>query len=158
LAITQETIHEFDIWTGGTEIQEVRNRSIERMSDVSCCIGKDSWGNLPELAREYEKLSPPAKKAVVKLFLDTQGIWQMEEALKRAINDPKLVKKYMQGTDFVAAALGKALREEDGIGLLLHDALREEKAKLYGIEYDGYFIKFTNPKPSKGSLPVIKNR
>jgi len=156
--MTAENSYGTNILAGGSEIW---SRSIlERMSDVGCCIGEDTWGSPTQksLIKAYEKLSPKAQRSVVELLLNTQGVmWKVEGALKRAINDPKLIKKYVQGADFVEEAIKKALREDSHFAISLHEALRGEKAASYGLKFDYYLetIQFTKPKLSKKpSLPT----
>jgi hypothetical protein len=129
----------------------------ERMNDVGCCVGEDRWGSVGQknVVRGYEKLSPQAQKSIVELLLNTEGVTcEVEQALRKAINDPKLVEKYLSGADFVNEAIKKELRENTEFAISLQDALNSKRAATYGLTYERGTgtIKFTKPNHSKKSI------
>ena len=126
---------------------------------MGCCNGENHWGELTQksIIGSYERLSPQAQRAIFELLLNTQGVKrQVEQALKRAIDDPQLVKNYVKGADFIAEAIKKEMRQETQFAISLFDAVRSKEAATYGLTYDRYNqdILFKKPKPSiKSNLP-----
>jgi hypothetical protein len=127
------------------------------MSVVSCCNRESRGFTVTQecLIKAYENLSPQAQKKLVELLLNTRGVTRkIEKVLQQAINDPKLVKTYVGGADFVIEAIKKGLREDKGFAISVHDALDDEKAALYGLKYDKHMgtIQYTKPALRKSIL------
>ncbi|MCL2642857.1 MAG: hypothetical protein FWD52_05050 [Candidatus Bathyarchaeota archaeon] len=92
-----------------------------------------------QLKKEWEKLNPQAQKSLVEFMVSLQeGKIYVSKALERGLKDPKLMKEYTKGSDFVLDAIQKAFGDpmfvrffNDALGAL---SKNKDKANSYGLK------------------------
>jgi hypothetical protein len=112
----------------------------------------------------FRRLNLQAQKSVAGLLLSVNGgEKEVAQVLKDATRDAKFVNQWIsksaRGADFLVEAIKKALKNPD-FALFVHDALDDDKAKLYGLKYDfeEQKIRFTAKNTSNRTSSSVANK
>jgi len=95
------------------------------------------------ILRQYECLCPEGQMAVVEAVINRHGMWMyIATAINKALQNPNILKKHLQGENIIIDAMIMALKEDHGprgTSQMAQHICSANRGQEFGIEFDNEF-------------------